>query len=124
MPLPASQKDSVKLTRLPDVEVGGRKTYVIETVPTVDGSPYGKVISYIDQKSLVPLKVEFFDPSKKPLKTLRIKKMKKMKDGSLLPVVLQMKNVQKGSKTILEIQKPNPRAKLSDSDFTEEAMQR
>jgi|GEM_PF-316247 len=124
MPLPASQKDNVKLTRLPDVEVGGRKSYVIEAVPTVEGSPYGKVVTYVDQKSMVPLKVEFFDSNKKPLKTLRIKKMKKMKDGTLLPVVLQMKNVQKGSKTILEIQKPNPRAKLTDADFTEEAMQR
>ncbi|MCP4499695.1 MAG: outer membrane lipoprotein-sorting protein [Deltaproteobacteria bacterium] len=124
MPLPANQKDNVKLKRLPDTEVGGQKVYVVETIPTVEGSPYGKVIAYVHQKSMVPLKIEFFDPSLKALKTLRVKKLKKMKDGQMLPVKVQMKNEQKGSKTILEIMNPNPRARLTDADFTEEAMQR
>jgi hypothetical protein len=35
-----------------------------------------------------------------------------------------MKNLQVGSRTELEIISPDPDAKLSDADFTEEAMQR
>lgn len=123
MPLPASERDKVKLTKLADTSVGGQPAYVVEAIPQFEGSPYSKLVTYVHKEHLVPLKVEFFDPQGKQLKVLSVKKLKKVKD-ELLPVHLVMKNVQQGSRTELEITNPDPDAKLSDSDFTEEAMQR
>ncbi len=123
MPLPASEADKVALKRLDDEEVGKQPTYVIEAVPQVEGSPYGKLVVYVHQKHLIPLKIDFFDDKMKPLKTLKVKKLKKIK-GELVPVEMTMANSQQGSQTLVVISNPNPDAKLSDSDFTEEAMQR
>lgn len=123
MPLPASERDKVKITRLEDGTVGKQPTYVIEAVPMVEGSPYSKLVVYVDQKRLTPLKIDFYDPAGKELKTLTVRKLKKVK-GELVPVDVVMKNAQTGSRTELVIDDPNPEAKLSDADFTEEAMQR
>lgn len=123
MPLPADQRDNVKITRMPDGSVGKQPTYVIEALPQVEGSPYSKLVVHVDQKMLIPLKIEFFDPAGKALKTLSIRKLKKIK-GEVVPVDVVMKNVQTGSRTELVIDNPNPDAKLTEADFTEEAMQR
>ncbi len=123
MPLPASERDQVKLNRLADTDVGGQPAYVVEAMPQFEGSPYSKLVTYVHKEHLVPLKIEFFDPQGKPLKTLSVKKLKKVKD-ELLPVELVMKNLQQGSRTEIVISDPDPDAKLSDADFTEEAMQR
>jgi hypothetical protein len=123
MPLPPSQRDKVKMTRLPDVDVGGQKTYVIEAIPNVEGAPYGKLVTYLHQEHLTPLKIEFYDGKMAPLKTLKVKKLKKVK-GELIPVEVTMKNEVAKSETQLIITEINPDAKLSPSDFTEEAMQR
>ena len=123
MPLPMSEKDKVEINRLPDAQVSKQDTYVLEAKPLVEGSPYGKLVTYVHKKLLLPVKVEFFDEKMKPLKTLKVKKIKKVK-GEHVPVEMVMENVQKGSNTVLVIAKMNPNAKLSSSDFTEEAMQR
>lgn len=123
MPLPPSERDQVDLKRLDDADVGGQPTYVIEAKFRVEGAPYGKLITYVHQKHLIPLKIDFFDTQMKPLKTLKIKKLKKLK-GELVPVEMVMKNVQTGTQTVLVVADPDPDAKLSPSDFTEEAMQR
>jgi hypothetical protein len=122
MPLPVSQRDKVQITKLPDQEVGGQQAYVLEVVPKIEGSPYGKIVAYVQKDALTPLKVEFFDPGMKALKTLSVKKLKKV-DEELIPVELHMESVA-GSRTELLVENVDPKAKLSESDFTEEAMQR
>jgi len=123
MPLPAGERDRIKATRLADEEIGKQATYVIEAVAQFEGSPYGKLKLWVHKKHLVPLKIEFYDPSLKLLKRLKVKKLKKV-DGDFVPVHMLMKNLQEGSRTELVIENPNPTAKLSEADFTEEAMQR
>jgi hypothetical protein len=123
MPLPTNERDQVDMKRLPDTKIGGQPAYVMEAIPLVEGAPYGKLITYLHKEYFSVLKIEFFDGDKKPLKTLKVRKFKKIK-GELVPVELTMSNIQKGSKTKLEILNPNPDAKLSESDFTQEAMQR
>jgi len=123
MPLPTSQADKVSLKRLPDALVGGQPVNVVEITPKVEGSPYGKLVVSVHSQKLTPLKIEFFDPKMAPLKTLSTKKLKKI-DEELIPVEMEMVNLQKGSKTLIRILEMNPKAELSDSDFTEEAMQR
>lgn len=122
MPLPMSEKDKVAINRLPDGDVGGQAVYVIEVVPKIEGAPYGKLIAHVHKTLLVPLKIEFFDAQKAPLKTLRVKKLQKV-NNEQVPVEVEMK-AESGSRTELTLEKVDPNAKLAESDFTEEAMQR
>ncbi len=122
MPLPMSEKDKVAITKLADGDVGGQAVYVIEVVPKIEGAPYGKLIAHVHKTLLVPLKIEFFDTNKQPLKTLRVKKLQKV-NNEQIPVEVEMKS-ESGAKTELVLEKVDPNAKLTDGDFTEEAMQR
>ncbi len=122
MPLPMSEKDKVAIERLPDGDVGGQPVYVLQVTPKIEGSPYGKLIAHVHKTLLVPLKIEFFDPQKAPLKTLRVKKLQKV-NGEQVPVEVEMK-AENGSRTELVLEKVDPDAALTEADFTEEAMQR
>ena len=122
MPLPMSEKDKVAIARLPDAEVGGQPAYVLEVVPKIEGAPYGRLVAYVHKTLLVPLKIEFFDGSKKPLKTLKVKKLQQV-NGEQIPVEVEMRS-ETGARTELVLEKVDPLAKLSEADFTEESMQR
>jgi len=122
MPLPMSEKDKVAIEKLPDAEVGGQQVYVLAVTPKIEGAPYGKLIAYVHKELMVPLKIEFFDPDQKPLKTLRVKKLQKV-NGEQVPVEVEMKAAN-GARTELVLEKVDPDAALTEADFTEEAMQR
>lgn len=124
MPLPMSEKDKVAIEKLRDGDVGGQPVYVLQLTPKIDGAPYGKVIAHVHKELLVPVKIEFFDPKQAPLKTLRVKKLQKIKGSNeQVPVEVEMKAVT-GARTELVLENVDPNAKLLESDFTEEAMQR
>jgi len=122
MPLPMSSKDKVAVEKLPDGEVGGIAVHVISITPKIEGAPYGKLTIYVHKELLVPMKIEFFGPDKKPLKTLRVKKLQKV-GGEQVPVEVEMK-AENGTRTELILEKVDPDAVLTEADFTEEAMQR
>lgn len=123
MPLPAKDAEDVTSIRLADDKVSGRPTYVIQTDIPVTGSPYSRLVTYVDQTYLLPLRIDFFDADGKALKTLKVKELKKV-DDRLLPTRLSMKNAQKGSSTEIRVRDIEPNAPLGPSDFTEEALQR
>lgn len=134
MPLPVSEKDKVAVEKLPDGAVGGQAVYILQVTPKVEGSPYGRVIAYVQKELMVPLKIEFFDPQNQPLKSLLVRKLQKInvcpenakkKDGceQHVPMEVEMKATA-GSRTELVVEKVDPNAALTESDFTEEAMQR
>lgn len=122
MPLPMSEKDKIAIEKMPDGDVGGQPVYVLVVTPKIDGAPYGKVIAHVHKDFLVPLKIEFFDNKQQPMKTLRVKKLQKV-NNEQVPVELEMKAVS-GARTELVLETVDPQAKLLESDFTEEAMQR
>jgi hypothetical protein len=122
MPLPASAKDQVAIEKLADAEVGGQPVFVLSITPKVEGAPYGRVVTYVHKTLMVPLKIEYFDPQQRALKTLRVRKLQPI-NGEQTPVDLEMKT-ENGSKTELYLDEVNPKAELKESDFTEEAMQR
>lgn len=121
-PLPQATEEQASYVRLADADVGGQPAYVIEAKINIPGSPYSKIVTYVHRDYLVPLKIEFFDPFAKPLKTATMKKLKKVNDR-LIPVAMEMKNLQKGSSTLLSLTQLNLKAKLSEDAFTPEAMQ-
>ncbi len=120
MPLPPEEQSKADLQRLDDAKVGGQTTYVVQ-MKLPPEAPYGKVVFYVHQKHLLPIKISFMDREEKPFKELVMKKLKKVQ-GKLIPVEMVMKNIQKGSKTVLRIKDMDNKAKLSDADFTEAAM--
>jgi len=122
MPLPVSEKDKVDVQKLADAEVGGQPVYVLQVTPKIEGAPYGRIVAYVHKELMVPLKIEFFDPSNAPLKTMRVKKLQKV-NGEQVPVEVEMK-AESGSRTDLVLEQVDPNAALTEADFTEEAMQR
>ncbi|OGQ14096.1 MAG: hypothetical protein A2138_21350 [Deltaproteobacteria bacterium RBG_16_71_12] len=134
MPLPVSEKEKVAVEKLGDGIVGGQAVYVLQVTPKVEGSPYGRVVAHVHKELMVPLKIEFFDPQGQPLKSLLVRKLQKIdvcpekakkKDGceQHVPMEVEMKAAV-GSRTELVLEKVDPNAKLTEADFTEEAMQR
>lgn len=122
MPLPMSEKDKVKIERLADADVGGQPAYVVAVTPKIEGAPYGRVVAHVHKELLVPLKIEFFAPDGRALKTLRVKKLQKV-EKETVPVEVEMK-AEAGTSTVLVLEKVDPNAQLTEADFTEEAMQR
>lgn len=123
LPYPADKKDEVSIKRLPDQVLGGQSVYVIEVTPKMSESPYGKLLIYVEKVHAIASKIDFFDKSNQALKSLRIRKLKTI-EGKLVPVDLEMKNLQSKSSTIITVANIDPKAKLSANDFTEAAMQR
>lgn len=134
MPLPMSERDKVAIEKLADGKVGDQPVYVLQVTPKIEGTPYGKLVAHVHRDLLIPLKIEFFDPQGAPLKTLLVRKLQKKnvcpdsvkkKEGCELhlPMEVEMKAAA-GSRTELLIEQIDPNAKLTESDFTEEAMQR
>jgi hypothetical protein len=120
MPMPKEDQEKGKIVRLADATVGGQAAYAIQ-MELPPEAPYGKVLFYVHQKHLLPIKVSFFDKKDQILKELVMKKLKKI-EGQLVPVEMVMKNVQKGSQTVLRVNQIDSKAKLTDADFTEAAM--
>jgi hypothetical protein len=120
-PLPQDTGNEVEYKRLDDQDVGGQPSYVVEAIIKTPGSPYSKITVSIHRTHLVPLKMEFVDALGKPLKVALIKKLKKI-DGKLIPIELEMRNVQKNTWTLITLNEINLKAKLSDADFSPEAM--
>ncbi len=83
-----------RVERLPDEALDGRAVYVLDATPEADpesGSIYGRVRSYVDQESCVPLKVEYFEHGDEPRKVLTTRPEDIVLEGGLhLPRKLSM----------------------------------
>ncbi len=65
--------DALGSKRLPDAEIAGHPTYVIEEVSEPDSeSAYHRVVSYIDKETCVALQTEYFDFSDRLHKRLLV----------------------------------------------------
>ena len=91
--MPQKEQEKGQIKRLDDEKVGGQATYVIQMGMPAE-APYGKVLFYVHQKHLLPVKVAFFDKQQKVLKELLMKKLKKI-EGQLVPVEMVMKMYKK-----------------------------
>jgi hypothetical protein len=113
--------DDSALRRLPDAQVEGRNVVVLSGSGSAD-SPYGPVTLYIDKETYIPMKAEYQDKTGKPFKRYRTLKLKIFKERVLASSAV-MENLQKGSKTTLEILRVDDVA-LGDEAFTERALER
>ena len=91
--------------RQADAVIDGKAMYVFSIEPGEKGdSMYESIYSYIDKKSCVIQKVEFFEKGNKLRKVLTTDTDSiKMVDGKLIPHKLQMNDIKKESKTELTV---------------------
>ena len=81
--------------------------YVVQSIPRDKEDVYSKLISYVDKKKWVPIKVEFYNKDKRTnnqigvkIKTLFNQKITKI-DGMYVVQEAIMKNHSKGTFTVL-----------------------
>ncbi|MGH7286659.1 MAG: outer membrane lipoprotein-sorting protein [Myxococcota bacterium] len=112
--------------RKPDEQMDGRATFVTESAPTTDtGSGYSLIRTWVDQKTCVPLKVEFFtngnsDPAK--VMGVNVESIGMEKNG-WMPREIAMKDLRAGTSTRFVIEKLAVSVPISRRCFSEAALQ-
>jgi outer membrane lipoprotein-sorting protein len=108
--------------RQPDEDVGGVKTYVIESTPKSSDSAYSKIETWVRQDNFLPLRIRFYDKSGKLLKTFYTKRIRTM-EGRPVIVEAQMVNKQTGHTTELVVDNLRPKSNIPDTAFTPTALE-
>jgi outer membrane lipoprotein-sorting protein len=109
--------------RLPDEDVGGVKTYVIESTPNKGAdSAYAKLEQWFRQDNFLPLRIRYYDKSGQLVKTLYTKRIRTM-EGRPVIVEAQMVNKKTGHTTELVVDNMRPRKDLPDAAFTPTALE-
>lgn len=92
-----------EVVRLPDEPYGKLDCYHVRVTPKArEGEAYGRVEMWISKKTWIPVKVSFFDRSLRPLKVLKVKRLKKV-DGRYVPTSMVMANSVEHTETRLDI---------------------
>lgn len=107
-----------------DDEVEGVAVYKVEAIPAYEHSGYTRLINWIDQDRMVPVKVEYFDRKNSPLKTLTIGDYERYLDQFWRAGSMHMQNEQTGKSTILEWSDYKFQTGLTDQDFDSKALKR
>jgi len=112
------------VTRLPDADVGGQPTYVLAGAPSAgSGSAYERVVSFIDQKTCIPIKMELYGKGGELRKLLTADPAKlKHLGGIWIPGQVSLKDFMDQSETQLVVKKIEVDVKISDKIFTESAL--
>jgi hypothetical protein len=113
--------EEAKHTRLPDEKQSGIDCYIIESIPTGDDIEYGKLRVWVDKKDFIPLKVYFYDRKGNHLKTLVAQVVEPI-GGKATITRLLMKNLKKGSKTIMELKSLDRSKKFPKALFDENVL--
>ncbi len=109
--------------RMPDEDVGGVKTYVIESTPKSGSeSSYSKIETWVRQDNFLPLRIKFYDKAGKLFKAFYTKRIKTM-DGRPVIVESQMSNKQTNHTTELVVDNLRPRSDIPDTAFTPTALE-
>lgn len=108
-------------TREADADVDGNRCWVVTTVPAE--SPYGKVVTYVHQKTSVPLQILFYGKDGALAKRLKAARVKQV-EGRWYAFESVMETVGKGTKTTLTITRLDTKVTQSADDFTEQALAR
>jgi len=96
--------------------------YVVESSPLKKHIPYGKRVSWIDQENVIPLKIDYFDRSGMPWKSLTITWQNKT--GLWFWKKAEVENVQNEYKTYIIIEDLQVNVGLDDREFTKVALER
>jgi len=104
-------------------KVNGLECYVIESTPKDEDYMYSKTITWVVKDRWYGVKKEFFDEDGEHLKTLTLKKAENIK-GFWIIISVEMNNVQKNHKTIMELSNVKINSGISKRYFSERMMKR
>ena len=104
-------------TLLGEENVDGKKCWKVESIPLPKiRSNYSKFVSWVDQDSLIPIKAEFYDKQSTLLKEMKVLSLNKIDEFWTIEKI-QMENLQKKHKTIIETKKIENNKPLKDELF-------
>ena len=104
-------------------KINGLDCYVIESTPKDEDYMYSKTITWVVKDRWYGVKKEFFDEDGEHLKTLTLRKAEKIK-GFWIITSVEMNNVQKNHKTIMELSNVKINSGISKRYFSERMMKR
>ncbi len=111
-------------------KLADRDCYVIESIPK-ESAEYIKRLSWIDKKTLLPLKEEYYDVQNELFRVFTADKIEDIKDGegtdeNVFPTVTRrtMKNLKTGHRTEVVYSSVSYNLGLKDKDFSERHMRR
>jgi outer membrane lipoprotein-sorting protein len=111
---------------LNDIKIGGSAGWKLERVPKTK-SGYSKMVMYVSQKYMNPVKVEYYDRKSELLKVAVFSNFKGFKAGTKSlwrSNKIHMKNVQTKKESIFEWKERSLGVKHKDRDFNKTALQR
>lgn len=109
---------------LRDENINGKPAHVIESYPAYKHSGYKRLINWVDQGHLRPVKTEFYDRKNSPLKTLTYFDYKEYLPGIFRADRFEMINHQTGKSTTLMWSNYSFKNGLSDRDFNKNSLKR
>ncbi len=96
--------------------------WVLKLKPRKPGD-YAYLIMYVDKRTYIPLKIEFYDKGGNLWKILEEKKVRKVKNY-YIPTVISMEDLKKNHKTIMYIDKIEVDTHLPKNVFTKRYLRR
>jgi hypothetical protein len=116
-------EDQAPATLTGEETVEGTPCHVIALVPKQDGMTYGKLVLWLDKDKLLARKMDFFDAGGTAVKSLAYGDIR---DLGAIPTAhtLDMKNLQKGSRTHVDVSEVRYDGGLADDLFTQRALER
>ncbi len=103
---------------------GGRQCHVVQRKPLYENSGYKRQVAWIDTTDYQFRKIEFYNLEDRLLKTLTLANYQLHEGRFWRPHQLMMINHQTGRSTKLDVTALKFRTGLTETDFTEQAMER
>lgn len=108
-----------KMTRLDDQDMDGVTHYVLELIPSAEGSKYSRLVSYLDRAQCTLSKIEFFAKNGTLLKDLMVPRVDIRQIGTRwIPHTVVLNDHKQGSRTELTVDKIQIDPVLEDSFFS------
>jgi outer membrane lipoprotein-sorting protein len=103
-------------------KLNGKESFVIESIPK-ETSVYTKRISWIDKKTYLPLKEEFYDKQNELYRVFEALKIKNI-DGFPTITKRLMRNVKTGHRTVVTLRDVRYNLGIKDTLFSERYLRR
>ena len=116
--------DDATWVRKDDAVIGGQPTYVVEGTPKKANESYGRMLIWVHQTHLIPMRIDFFEKDGTTVKKrFSVKRLEK-KDERWVATDSTMATVTKHTETRLKIMKIDFDAEIPAEELTRRALER
>ncbi|MGM0410902.1 MAG: outer membrane lipoprotein-sorting protein [Bacillota bacterium] len=113
----SNYEDDYDSELIAEEKIRGDMCYKLSTTPTKESIEYSEMKMWVRKDDYMPLKLEFFDKDGELQKVMTNENYRNI-DSHLTPEKIVMEDVQKGTKTILELDEVEFNVELDDKIFT------